>query len=196
MEQVSVSAFFFCCFAYRGNTIQSGGGCMGWDEKRVEHLKKLWADGYSCSQIAARMGGLTRNAVIGKVSRLGLPSRPTAFRTPTSKKRRPRSLNRPTWRWGKPKSLVPIPTEPLPPPHETDIPRKSFLELDERRDCKFICGEPKGPFEKQFCGEPRVEGLPYCEVHSVRCFNPPQPRASRPARPKVPTFQVYIEETV
>src|ERR1044071_2868011 len=46
-----------------------------WTDERVELLKKLWADGLSASQIAARMGGVTRNAVIGKVHRLGLSGR-------------------------------------------------------------------------------------------------------------------------
>ena len=45
---------------------------MSWTDERVELLKKLWADGLSASQIAAELGGVTRNAVIGKVHRLGL----------------------------------------------------------------------------------------------------------------------------
>ena len=44
---------------------------MSWTDERVELLKKLWADGLSASQIAAELGGITRNAVIGKVHRLG-----------------------------------------------------------------------------------------------------------------------------
>jgi GcrA cell cycle regulator len=48
---------------------------MGWTEERVELLKKLWADGLSASQIAAQLGGVTRNAVIGKVHRLSLSGR-------------------------------------------------------------------------------------------------------------------------
>ena len=62
---------------------------MGWTDERVELLKKLWLEGLSASQIAKQLGGVTRNAVIGKVHRLGLsgratpsqPSRPT-FKTP------------------------------------------------------------------------------------------------------------------
>src|SRR5512141_1623281 len=65
------------------------GQLMGWTEERVEKLKKLWLDGLSASQIAKQLGGVTRNAVIGKVHRLGLsgraapsqPSRPT-FKAP------------------------------------------------------------------------------------------------------------------
>src|SRR5262245_40202895 len=48
---------------------------MGWTDERVERLKKLWSDGLSASQIAAELGGITRNAVIGKVHRLGLSGR-------------------------------------------------------------------------------------------------------------------------
>ena len=62
---------------------------MGWTDERVEMLKKLWLDGQSASQIAKQLGGVTRNAVIGKVHRLGLsgraaPSQPagTVFKAP------------------------------------------------------------------------------------------------------------------
>ncbi|MCA8878756.1 MAG: GcrA cell cycle regulator [Rhodobacteraceae bacterium] len=48
---------------------------MSWTEERVETLKKMWADGQSASQIAKELGGVTRNAVIGKVHRLGLSNR-------------------------------------------------------------------------------------------------------------------------
>src|ERR1700761_3308355 len=50
---------------------------MGWTDERVELLKKLWQDGLSASQIAKQLGGVTRNAVIGKVHRLGLSGRDT-----------------------------------------------------------------------------------------------------------------------
>src|SRR5258708_34174835 len=88
---------------------------MGWTDERVETLKKLWLDGLSASQIAKQLGGGTRNAVIGKVHRLGLsgraapshPSRP-AFKAP----RPPRPMSTPLPR---PPSLEPRPP-PLPPP--------------------------------------------------------------------------------
>ena len=66
-----------------------GGKAVGWTDERVELLKKLWQDGLSASQIAKQLGGVTRNAVIGKVHRLGLsgratPSKPqrTTFKAP------------------------------------------------------------------------------------------------------------------
>ena len=48
---------------------------MSWTDERVDQLKKLWLDGLSASQIAQELGGVTRNAVIGKVHRLGLSGR-------------------------------------------------------------------------------------------------------------------------
>ena len=59
---------------------------MNWTDERVELLKKLWADGLSASQIASQLGGVTRNAVIGKVHRLNLSGRAK----PASNAARPR----------------------------------------------------------------------------------------------------------
>src|SRR5690348_12024737 len=54
---------------------------MGWTDERVEQLKNLWTEGLSASQIARALGGVTRNAVIGKVHRLGLAGRATPTRS-------------------------------------------------------------------------------------------------------------------
>jgi hypothetical protein len=54
---------------------------MSWTDERVELLKKLWADGLSASQIANQLGGVTRNAVIGKVHRLSLSGRAKPVRS-------------------------------------------------------------------------------------------------------------------
>ena len=60
---------------------------MNWTDERVELLKKLWSDGLSASQIAAQLGGVSRNAVIGKVHRLKLSGRgKTTKATPRTKK--------------------------------------------------------------------------------------------------------------
>jgi GcrA cell cycle regulator len=55
---------------------------MSWTDERVETLKKMWAEGQSASQIAKELGGVTRNAVIGKVHRLGLSNRAGAGPVP------------------------------------------------------------------------------------------------------------------
>ena len=64
---------------------------MSWTDERVTVLKKLWAEGHSASQIAKQLGGVTRNAVIGKVHRLGLSGRAT----PSRPVKRPPRLARP-----------------------------------------------------------------------------------------------------
>jgi GcrA cell cycle regulator len=58
---------------------------MSWTDERVETLKKMWAEGQSASQIAKELGSVTRNAVIGKVHRLGLSNRVGAAATPEPK---------------------------------------------------------------------------------------------------------------
>ena len=64
---------------------------MSWTDERVELLKKLWSDGLSASQIAAELGGITRNAVIGKVHRLGLSGRAKAASSAAPRQRKARS---------------------------------------------------------------------------------------------------------
>ena len=63
---------------------------MSWTDERVELLKKLWGEGLSASQIAGRIGSVTRNAVIGKVHRLGLSGRATTSRMKTHRPSRQR----------------------------------------------------------------------------------------------------------
>src|SRR5215468_3309507 len=62
-----------------------------WTDERVELLRKLWSDGLSASQIAAELGGITRNAVIGKVHRLGLSGRAKAPSSAVPRQRKPRA---------------------------------------------------------------------------------------------------------
>ncbi|MBO42905.1 MAG: global cell cycle regulator GcrA-like protein [Rhodospirillaceae bacterium] len=56
---------------------------MEWTEARVDQLKQLWSDGLTASQIAEKLGGVSRNAVIGKAHRLGLSSRPSPIKRKT-----------------------------------------------------------------------------------------------------------------
>ena len=58
---------------------------MSWTDERVELLKKMWSEGQSASQIAKELGGVTRNAVIGKVHRLGLSNRTAGTPAPAAK---------------------------------------------------------------------------------------------------------------
>src|SRR6478735_8196976 len=104
-----------------GPDLWVGGLTMGWTDERVELLKKLWQDGLSASQIAKQLGGVTRNAVIGKVHRLGLsgraaPSKPArpAFRPP--RPARPAAAPSPPRRIAEPVSAQTPSIQPPPRP--------------------------------------------------------------------------------
>jgi GcrA cell cycle regulator len=162
---------------------------MGWNDERVELLKKLWSEGLSASQIAGRLGGVTRNAVIGKVHRLGLSGRATTARL---KSHRPRAraqvavkrLAKPTTtrfaQTGNPavRALYQPDAEPfVPSADELDIPlaeRKSIETLTEC-NCRWPIGDPQAA-DFHFCNQKKMAGLPYCEFHARRAFQPPQPR--------------------
>ena len=64
---------------------------MSWTEERIERLKKMWHDGATASQIADELGGVSRNAVIGKAHRLGLEQRPSPVRPGEEKEAKKRS---------------------------------------------------------------------------------------------------------
>ncbi|MEM6932665.1 MAG: GcrA family cell cycle regulator [Pseudomonadota bacterium] len=82
---------------------------MSWTDERVEKLKELWAEGMSASQIAKSLGGVTRNAVIGKVHRLGLSNRGTSTSGPSVDESKP--AEKPT-----PKSAqTVVPSAPIEP---------------------------------------------------------------------------------
>jgi GcrA cell cycle regulator len=158
---------------------------MAWNDERVDLLKKLWADGLSASQIAGRLGGVTRNAVIGKVHRLGLSGRATTSRM---KSHRPRVRSQSAKRLMKPRyanignsplrNLYLADTEPyVPPAEELVIPlhERKYIQTLTEICCRWPIGDPQQS-DFHFCGKRKVVGLPYCEVHARRAFQPPQAR--------------------
>lgn len=160
---------------------------MSWNDERVDLLKKLWSEGLSASQIAGRIGGVTRNAVIGKVHRLGLSGRAPTSRSTVA---RPRTRITTARRVAKPRlaqqqlgnpalhKLYQLDAEPYVSTfEEIDIPlaeRKSLQDLTEAC-CRWPIGDPQMA-EFHFCNKNKVVGLPYCEFHARRAFQPPQPR--------------------
>lgn len=154
---------------------------MSWDNERTERARKLWREGYSASVIASALGGVTRNAVIGRMHRIGESGRFTPTRT--VKVSRPRSRLTPEQRAErarqqtlskvKRKQIGPFPAEPLPPP-DTPAPlyqRKTLLELQEHH-CRWPIGNPGEP-EFHFCGATKVLGS-YCETHARQAYQPAQ----------------------
>merc|ERR1712093_364396 len=73
-----------------GDLIISGETLMAWTEERIKELKQLWSGGQSASKIAEKLGGVTRNAVIGKIHRLGLSNRVENTDKPTLTKKKGR----------------------------------------------------------------------------------------------------------
>jgi GcrA cell cycle regulator len=159
---------------------------MSWTDERVDLLKKLWSEGLSASQIAGRLGSVTRNAVIGKVHRLGLSGRATTSRMKTHRPRArmanaKRANNKPRFAVaGNPavRGLFSGEGEAyVPPAEEMIIPlaeRKTIQTLTEC-SCRWPIGDPQMA-DFHFCGKNKVPLLPYCEHHARRAFQPAAPR--------------------
>lgn len=159
---------------------------LGWTDERVELLKKLWADGLSSSQIANELGGITRNAVIGKVHRLGLSGRPRSGghprRTGASAPRPPKTRsNRRLLRVSRPAIrgdvAVAYDYDVEPEQELMDIPeaqRKSLMQLDEHT-CHWPVGNP-GSGNFYFCGGESASDLPYCAYHCRVAYQPASER--------------------
>ena len=152
---------------------------MSWTDERVELLRKLWSDGLSASQIAAELGGITRNAVIGKVHRLGLSGRAkSASAAPRQRKARASShilrMARASIRGNTALAhAYEIEAEAAPELIENIIPigqRRTILELTEQT-CRWPIGDP-GSSEFFFCGGNTIAGLPYCAYHSRVAYQP------------------------
>jgi GcrA cell cycle regulator len=155
---------------------------MTWNDERVELLKKLWTDGLSASQIASELGGITRNAVIGKVHRLGLSGRAKTPASAVPRPRKPRApahmvrVARPAMRGNT--ALAPVHSyeleaEPEPQLVENIVPmgqRCTLLELSEDK-CRWPIGDP-GSQEFFFCGGKTADGVPYCGYHSRMAYQP------------------------
>ena len=180
---------------------------MAWNDERVELLKKLWSEGLSASQIAGRLGGVTRNAVIGKVHRLGLSGRATTSRM---KSHRPRTRTAANARriqqktrfapQGNPalRALYQPEAEPFTPSvEELVIPPKERRTIQTLTECscRWPIGDPQSA-DFHFCGKTKVAGLPYCEFHARRAFQPPQPRRREREiqEPRIPAIAAQAAE--
>ena len=146
-----------------------------WTPERIVDLKKLWTLGQPASAIAALLGNVTRNAILGKVHRLGLsnPStaRPSASATKPSLQRRSRRQSScaktrtapscPPQAF-KPKRRSQLP--PLDPLVLNDPPQLGELKPDQ---CCWPQGDPRKP-DFHFCGRTKIPGRPYCAHHHAR----------------------------
>ena len=120
---------------------------MSWTDERVDMLKQLWGSGKSASEIAEILGGISRNAVIGKAHRLGLSGRPS-----------------------------PIKRRPAPAPETAaEVGGATILNLTERM-CRWPIGDPRDP-NFRFCGRLALPGQPYCAEHAAMAYQAPKRRS-------------------
>jgi GcrA cell cycle regulator len=152
---------------------------MGWTDERVELLRKLWAEGLSAGQIAERLA-VTRNAIIGKVHRLGLaPRRGPQYRMSSHGLPRGRRPDRPYPR----RSAAAL--NPCPVVTAAPVPQLAFdvlgplglgvLDLLEN-SCRWPFGDPKRDFGG-FCGR-EADGS-YCDDHARLAYRPATRRGRR-----------------
>jgi GcrA cell cycle regulator len=162
---------------------------LTWSDDRVEQLKKLWEGGLSASQIAAELGNVTRNAVIGKVHRLGLSGRAKNPSSAGPRKARPAQhvmrVSRPASRGNTALAhAFEVEMEPDPIAFDNVVPmgqRVSLLELSEAT-CHWPIGDPASS-DFFFCGGKALTGLPYCAHHSRVAYQPASDRRRHPPKP-------------
>jgi GcrA cell cycle regulator len=146
---------------------------MQWTDERISLLKQLWGQGMTASQIAERLGGVSRNAVIGKAHRLGLSARPSPIRGGAS------TGPRPARRRSSAGSAAPPATTPaasaeartaprIEPPAPKPTPRRSAT-AGASRACMWPVGDPKDQ-NFHFCEEPAEAGRPYCSAHCAQAY--------------------------
>ncbi|CAG1006266.1 MAG: GcrA cell cycle regulator [Rhizobiaceae bacterium] len=162
---------------------------MNWTDERVDLLRKLWSEGLSASQIAAQLGGVSRNAVIGKVHRLKLSSRGRSTATPARQKKavqaaatkavsraattRPMTVSVGATALQTQFDAEPVARQYLRPQQDVVVPisrRLQLVQLSERT-CKWPNGDPLSE-DFSFCGNDCADTGPYCRYHAKIAYQP------------------------
>ena len=156
---------------------------MSWTDEKVSKLKELWGKGNTASQIAEIIGGISRNAVIGKAHRLNLSAK-IKTRAAISNKNfdNNEQLNNVQSKKGRKsrfKSLI------IEKDFEPENP-KQLEELDESL-CKWPVGHPN---EKNFyfCGRSSLKDFSYCKLHLLYAYQPKGKKDDIPNKEEVPEF--------
>ena len=163
---------------------------MSWNEEKVNKLKELWGKGSTASQIAEIIGGISRNAVIGKAHRLNLSSKIKTRNTSSSQSfdnniEENNSKQR-QGRKSKFKSLL------IEKDFEPENPKK-LEELDES-SCKWPVGHPEEELF-YFCGRSSLKDFSYCKLHLLYAYQP-KGRKEEPVADKDEEAPQYIDKKI
>jgi len=163
---------------------------MSWNEEKVQKLKELWGGGSTASQIAEIIGGISRNAVIGKAHRLNLSSKIKTRNASSSQNfdnsSEENSSKQRRGRKSKFQSLI------IEKDFEPENPKK-LEELDES-SCKWPVGHP----EEQsfyFCGRSSLKDFSYCKLHLLYAYQP-KGRKEEPVGDKDEEAPQYIDKKI
>ena len=163
---------------------------MSWNEEKVEKLKELWGKGSTASQIAEIIGGISRNAVIGKAHRLNLSSKIKTRNASSSQNfdnsSEENSSKQKRGRKSKFQSLI------IEKDFEPENPKK-LEELDES-SCKWPIGHP----EEQsfyFCGRSSLKDFSHCKLHLLYAYQP-KGRKEEPVADKDEESPQYIDKKI
>ena len=163
---------------------------MSWNEEKVEKLKELWGKGSTASQIAEIIGGISRNAVIGKAHRLNLSSKIKTRNASSSQNfdnsSEENSSKQRRGRKSKFQSLI------IEKDFEPENPKK-LEELDES-SCKWPVGHPEEE-SFYFCGRSSLKDFSYCKLHLLYAYQP-KGRKEEPVAEKDEETPQYIDKKI
>tara|TARA_Y100000768_G_scaffold341260_1_gene285639 strand:+ start:262 stop:756 length:495 start_codon:yes stop_codon:yes gene_type:complete len=156
---------------------------MSWTDEKVAKLKELWGKGSTASEIASIIGGISRNAVIGKAFRLNLSAkiktRPATSNQNFNNSMENKNIKSSRGRRSKFKSLI------IEKDFEPENP-KQLEELDEN-SCKWPIGHPD---EKDFyfCGRSSLKDFSYCKLHLLYAYQPKGKKEDVADKEEIPEF--------
>ena len=139
---------------------------MSWTEEKVNKLKELWGKGQTASQIAGIIGGISRNAVIGKAHRLNLSAKIKTRNSISNANLNFKSNNNQIQKRGRRNKFRSLLLD-----KEFEPAKNLQLEELTEETCKYMQGHPDEA-GSSFCGRKNVEKFSYCPLHLMMVFTP------------------------